>query len=1164
MSLRFLLGPAGSGKTHRCLEEITRELAGEGWDAGPPLYLLVPEQATFQMERALLTFHPQVGATARARVLSFKRLAHLALGEAGGPGGRSLGELGRLLALSIVLSRRREALALFGEAAGTEGFVESAAALLSELQAYGHDPESLARAARDVADPQLGAKLEEFASLFAAYRAFLGNRFYDADILFAAARRTLRSSSLMRGARVWIDGFAGFTPQEYDLLRPVLSAADRVTVALCVDPQAAEANGWSEGPPDGLFHPVLETLVQLRKVAEGEGVPVEPPALLAAGAEGGPRFRGAPFLGRLERLMVSDPSALWGPPSPGGERLAPAAPPALRVVEAPDPRREVEEAARQILRWVRDEGRSFANIGVVLRDLEPYRELIETTFPTWGIPFFLDSKEPAYHHPAAALLRAALEVAASGFAGEGVLRYLKSGFAPVDDDAVDRLENAALAYGVPGREWERERPFESEEGLLEAWRAASAPLRALRERWLRVFAQGRAPAREAVGVLEEFFRDVGAEARLQEWIDAALAGSDPLEAREHTQVWNALVGLLEEIAAVMGESTVAPDEFVQAVTLGLRRLRLGRVPPRLDQVLVGSVERSRQPDLECVVILGCNAGLFPAGQREDAIFSDAEREALAAAGMRLAPGSRLRAFHERYLAYIALTRASRSLLLTYSRSDDGGKPLKPSPVVAWLCGSVEGLRVEKASAGSSVDEFPENRDGIARWAASTLRAAMDGAAGGERMRDALAVAAWLRSEKAPVPRPSRGESLPLDPLRALEYSNRSLPLSREEVEALFGSGPRFSPTSLEEFAACPFRFFVSRGLGIKERPVRRLAPSDLGILAHAVLRRLVETIRAQGIDWPGLTRERSDELVAAAFDEAVKGEVGEAFEESASGRYALRRMKRTLQAVAWAAGALARRGAFRPFAVEVGFGEGMRLPALELDAGDGRRARVQGRIDRIDVAEDGEGRRYVRVIDYKSSGRPFRLDALVYGIDLQLGVYAAVAARALEGAQLAGCLYQPVVDPVVSRKHPGPGSDEEWLRELKAAGLIVDAWGVPRMMDREAAGPSPLLPLEFTRDGSLGKRSSVAPPERMEKLVAYAARIASLLARRALDGETAIAPYQLSGETPCRHCPYKPVCQFDPLVEGNAYRTLRPLKKEEAWSEIERRLAGEGGSDLAV
>ena len=1162
MSLRFLVGPAGSGKTHRCLDEITRELAGEGWDSGPPLYLLVPEQATFQMERALLTFHSQVRATARARVLSFKRLAYLALAEAGGPGGRSLGELGRLLALSVVLSRRREALSVLGEAAGTEGFVEAAAAILSELQAYGHSPESLAGAARVVShDAQLCAKLEELAGVFAEYRKFLGRRFYDADALFAAARRALRDSPLMKGARVWIDGFAGFTPQEYDLLGAILEAADRVTVALCVDPETADATGWSEGPSDGLFHPVLETLVHLRERAEEAGVPIEPPVLLAPGEAGGPRFCSAPLLGRLERLIARDPDALWGSPAPGGERVAVGGPAAIRVVEAPDPRREVEEAARQILRWVRDEGRSFSSIGVVLRDLEPYRELIETTFPAWGIPYFLDSKEAAYHHPAASLLRAALEVASGGFAGEGVPRFLKSGLAPVDDDVVDRLENAALAYGAPGREWESELPFESEEGLLEAWRAASAPLRALRERWRRLFAPGQAPANEAVEVLEAFLRDVGAEARIQAWIDAALAGGDPLDAREHAQVWSAIVELLEEIAAVMGENPVTAEEFAQAVTLGLKRLRLGRVPPRLDQVLVGSVERSRQPDLECVAILGCNAGRFPAGQREDAIFSDAERDVLAAAGVGLAPGSRLRAFHERYLAYIALTRASRALLLTYSRSDDGGRPLKPSPVVTWLCGSVEGLQVEKVAA-APFDEFPESREGIARWAACTLRAAKDGTCvAADRVRDALSVAAWLRSEGA---RAFAGSGLRLDPLQALEYQNRSLPLSREEVEALYGPEARFSPTSLEEFASCPFRFFVSRGLGIAERPVRRISPSDLGLLAHAVLRRLVEMIGAEGIDWAELSRERSDELVASAFEEAAKGEVGEAFEASASGRYALRRMKRTLQAVAWAAGALARRGAFRPIAVEVGFGEGMRLPGLALDAGEGRRAFVHGRIDRIDLAEDEKGRRFVRVIDYKSSDRPFRLDALVYGIDLQLGVYAAVAARALEGARFAGCLYLPVLDPVVSRQHPGPGAEEEWFKKLKAAGLIVDAWGVPRLMDREAVGPSPLLPLEFTRDGSLGKRSWVAPPERMEMLVAYAARAAAGLARRVLDGETAIAPYQLSEETPCRNCPYKPVCQFDPLVEGNAYRRLRPMGKEEAWSEIERRLGEEGGTAVAV
>ena len=69
MQARFLLGPAGSGKTHRCLAEIRAELLKS--PEGLPLLLLAPKQATFQLERQLLADGSLAGYT-RLQILSFE------------------------------------------------------------------------------------------------------------------------------------------------------------------------------------------------------------------------------------------------------------------------------------------------------------------------------------------------------------------------------------------------------------------------------------------------------------------------------------------------------------------------------------------------------------------------------------------------------------------------------------------------------------------------------------------------------------------------------------------------------------------------------------------------------------------------------------------------------------------------------------------------------------------------------------------------------------------------------------------------------------------------------------------------------------------------------------------------------------------------------------
>src|SRR5262245_12441889 len=110
MRARFLLGRAGAGKTQRCLQEIRQELAAAS--DGPPLLLLVPEQATYQMDRALLSGLPG-GASTRARVVSFRRLTFQLISEMGGLDRRLIQDLGRQMLVHALLRRRSRDLKLY-------------------------------------------------------------------------------------------------------------------------------------------------------------------------------------------------------------------------------------------------------------------------------------------------------------------------------------------------------------------------------------------------------------------------------------------------------------------------------------------------------------------------------------------------------------------------------------------------------------------------------------------------------------------------------------------------------------------------------------------------------------------------------------------------------------------------------------------------------------------------------------------------------------------------------------------------------------------------------------------------------------------------------------------------------------------------------------------
>src|SRR5438105_6291194 len=140
MQVRFLLGPAGSGKTFRCLGEIRQELLASA--EGPPLVLVAPKQMTYQLERQLLA-EPTLCGYTRLHILSFERLAHFIFEQLEQPEPEMLDEEGRVMVLRGLLAEKRHALKLFRASARLTGFAQQLSLTLREVERHQLTPEGL-------------------------------------------------------------------------------------------------------------------------------------------------------------------------------------------------------------------------------------------------------------------------------------------------------------------------------------------------------------------------------------------------------------------------------------------------------------------------------------------------------------------------------------------------------------------------------------------------------------------------------------------------------------------------------------------------------------------------------------------------------------------------------------------------------------------------------------------------------------------------------------------------------------------------------------------------------------------------------------------------------------------------------------------------------------
>lgn len=1149
MSLRFILGRAGTGKTRSCLAEITAK--GLADPAGPPLILLVPEQASFQYEMALVSSPGRLGIM-RAQVLSFRRLAWRVLQETGGAARTPIGDLGKRMVLRRLLEYRRGELKVFQRAAGQRGFTDILAGAIAEMKLYCIGPGDLRKKRAVLASGGqnlLAGKLDDLALLYDELDSFMQGRYTDPDDYLNLLSEKLRQSATVLGSEIWMDGFTGFTPQEYGVIESLLSTASRVNVALCLDGGAVTA-----GPEeDDVFFPTLETYHKLVVLGRKTGAPMEEPVIREGAASC--RFAAAPSLAHLEQWFFRRPAAAYE--GPCGE---------VELVAATSRRAEVEAAAREIIALCRDRGYRWRDIAVLLRDLDTYQLLLTSVFDDYGIPYFIDRKRTVMHHPLVELVRSALETVGGGWACEPLFRYLKTDLTLVSRDDADLLENYVLAFGLKGKAWTGDRDWVyyhrvnleeyTDDGSQAADRLAGINrARVLASRELlslhRKISSPGITVREISAALFGLLEELGVPARLEKWKISAEAGGKLEEAREHGQIWSGLVKLLEEMVAALGEERLPLTEYAAILDAGLESMRLGLIPPGMDQVLVGSLDRSRSPSVKAALVLGVGDGVLPARLAGDGIFTDGERERLACAGLELALTTRRKVLDEQYLVYLALTRAAERLYLSYPLADEEGRALIPSPVIArikeLLPGSGEKMTaVEPDGSGESDLSFIAVPGRCLTYLGGRLRSVLEGRPLTPLWRD---VYNWLAG------REEYRDKLHTV-LSGFLHANSERPLSAAASRTLYGRRLRTSVSRLEKFRSCPFSHFLAYGVKLRERAVQKLSAPDMGQFFHAALKMYGDRLQERSLDWASVNSSEIKKLVGEVVEVLAPRLQNEILLSSARHRNLLYKLKRQLSRAAAVLGEHARRGSFRPLALELAFGTGEGgLPPLVLQLSGGMAMEIYGRIDRLDAAA-GEKGQYLRIVDYKSGMRDLTLAKIYNGLDIQLLTYLMVAlenSAVLTGSPAlpGGMFYFRVADPLLKTSAP-PGQAQaelQLLKGLRMKGLALADPQVVRMMDEGIDGHSDLIAVALGKNGFY-KNAPVLTEDQFALLIEYLRRRLTSTGLEINSGEVGIKPYRLGNASACTYCPYRPVCQFDPAIGGNEYRLLANASTDEIWVKI--------------
>lgn len=1140
MSLRFIYGRAGSGKSRFCLEELKSKIE-EG--AGHPLILIVPEQFTHQAEKDLIGLLGR-GGVLGTRVLSFQRMAYRIFNEAGGITYPHLHPAGKAMIIYRILDKMKDSISVFSKSADSRGFVNTVSDLITEFKRHNVTPGDLDKAAAELkeGDP-LKEKLGELSSVYQAFEDTIDARFRDGDDDLTLAAQKLDQTDLFDGAEIWIDGFAGFTPQEFLVIAKLLSSARRVNVSLCTDCLEEDAEGTD------VFSPVKRTFGKLTAIARETGVEIEPAVFM----DRKPlfRFQDSPELAHLEANIYSFPYQAYREPTRD-----------ISLFSSVNIFSEIEECARDITRLVRDKGLRYRDIAVVAGDLSSYERLIQVVFEEYEIPCFLDRKLDITNHPLVRLILSMLDIFSENWSYETVFRYLKTGLTGIDRSSIDKLENYVLACGIRGSRWTREEDWDMIPGVLPDEREYSTQVHMLEEinrvRYavsgplleFRRKTKGRKTAAEICGALYDFLCSIGVPGRIEGAVEEFRAKGQLDLVSEYSQVWNIVMEVFDQIVEVMGPKTLGVERFANILAVGFDEYKIGLIPPSIDQVLVGSVERSRSHEIKALYLLGVNDGVFPSSAREEGILSDFDRAALNQAGIELASDTRTAAFDEQHLIYRVLTGTGGYLRLSWSLADHEGRSMRPSIIISRLRRIFPAItRTSNIIREEDKEVIPlvAGRNPSFKHVVAALRRASEGKEVSPLWQG---VYRWFAENEEWQDRCRAA-------LQALCYKNVAQPVSRDKTALLYGSPAYSSVSRLERYTACPFAYYVQYGLGARERKVYRLRPPDVGTFMHGVIEQFSRYLSEHDMSWRNLDRNWCEEKVSEILEEMLERMQGSGV--SGSKRYAALtlRLKRVVTRAIWLIAEHIRRGGFEPVGYEVDFREDGAFPPITIELSDGEKVLLTGRIDRVDALKTEEGT-YLRIIDYKSGSKDFKLSDVAYGLQLQLITYLdaigenggmGISPPVLPG----GMLYFAIDDPIVKSTADTTEQEIELaiMRKLRMKGLLLADVRLIREMDREINGASNIIPARINKGNVLGQ-SSAATLEQMILLRSHVKRLLEGLCKEIMKGKVPIRPYKKKGFTSCKYCSFSPVCQFDTARQENTFRLLPDLKDNEVWKKLEQ------------
>ncbi len=1081
--LQIIYGRAATGKTYTVFENIKRDV-----ENGKQVVLLVPEQFTFESERTLL--HTLDGqSTTNVSVLSFTRLYDEVARHVGGRVADLINDSHKSILMGQAFVSVSDKLGLWGKYTDSPKFIKTLLTAVNEMKAAAVTPDKLKEISAGIDEAYLKRKLEDLTLVYSAFEALLGNNFLDPEDNETRLADNLLKYKFFENKTVYIDAFRSFTGGQYKIIDRILSQAQNVTC--CFTASDIESNKID------LFSNVRRTIRSVIEIAKKNRVKLLPHIELKEFHYSNDALKQVESVfavaGTAEKT-VSDGNVI--------------------LCRAETPADEAEFAARTIRRLVREENYRYKDFVIICRNAEEYKPLVEQSCKRNNVFCFADRRKEIKHLPLTVFINSLLALT-NKFDTDMLLNMLKTGLGPLNPSEISELENYIYIWNINGSVWDTEWTMNPLGLTNEECDAEKLKfINELREETISLVKKFRklfhgTPSdmvTAIIKVIDEYKLAEKLKEKIPEYTEIDAVTGDDIRG-----CFDIIMEILDGLVKCLPNREISVKQFIDSWDMAISFATIGNIPQMLDEVTFGSADRIKPSRPKIAFILGANMDVFPKNSSTGAIFAGRERDKLSKAGLKLISTDITAAIDEDFLVYSSICCAKNKLYVSYSASSLSGSVLEPSIIVNNIKDAFADINtVFEPNISLSVDNLPETEITAVSKMCELYNTSKSGY---NTIKNSL-------SDK---------HISVEDYLSAADKSNFTL--SKEIAEKLYGKNIPVSATKFDVYHRCKFRFFCNYGIKAK-----KIEPADFNVLQRGTIVHYVleKVIMEYGKKISELSRAECDDVTERyinAYFESVDG-----FRDIVTARmkFLIGKISLIIKDVVFHISREFAQTDFNPEYCELKIGKDKTIPELTIGFGDDGKININGSIDRVDVWNG-----YLRVVDYKTGTKNFRLSDTLVGLNLQMLIYLYCIVRgdndALSLLKPAGILYMP-------------SKRERDDTPLTMNGLVLEEESVYSAMEKDNGGE--YIPKhEIDKSGNT-KGSTYVSGETFQLIFDHIERLLKEMGAGVLSGDSAALPVDVTSSESCKYCDFYSIC----CLEDGAHIKAPTLKNSEVIAKMKEEL----------